>query len=180
MPAPTPIHAHRTHHPALQSIGLAGRLMLQIIGIGLRGLLFAGAHRLLPPAIRVISPGFLACSALFFVAAWLRHGLAGQEHGVQVMWGAGLAYAALMLVSLSQRMSECTLCLCISVAADLLAVALERVGVPSMGSEPVRTVLLVWPLAAVFVAPAQQMRWNALVINAARGRLDLDDNERGD
>ena len=43
----------------------------------------------------MISPGFLACSALFFVAAWLRHGLAGQEHGVQVMWGAGLAYAAL-------------------------------------------------------------------------------------
>jgi len=71
------------------------------------------------------------------------------------MWGAGLAYAALMLVSLSQRMSECTLCLCISVAADLLAVALERVGVPSMGSEPVRTVLLVWPLAAVFVALVQ-------------------------
>ncbi|HNW63684.1 MAG TPA: hypothetical protein PKJ32_11825 [Piscinibacter sp.] len=155
MPAPTPIRAHRTHHPALQSIGLAGRLMLQIVGIGLRGLLFAGAHRLLPPAIRVISPGFLACSALFFVAAWLRHGLAGQEHGVQVMWGAGLAYAALMLVSLSQRMSECTLCLCISVAADLLAVALERVGVPSMGSEPMRTVLLVWPLAAVFVALVQ-------------------------
>jgi len=155
MPAPTPIRAHRTHHPALQSIGLAGRLMLQIVGIGLRGLLFAGAHRLLPPAIRVISPGFLACSVMFFVAAWLRHGLAGQEHGVQVMWGAGLAYAALMLVSLSQRMSECTLCLCISVAADLLAVALERVGVPSMGSEPMRTVLLVWPLAAVFVALVQ-------------------------
>ena len=31
-----------------------------------------------------------------------------------------------------------------------------------------------------FATPAQQMRWNALVINAARGRLDLEDNERGD
>ena len=80
MPAPTPIHAHRTHHPALQSIGLAGRLMLQIIGIGLRGLLFAGAHRLLPPAIRVISPGFLACSALFFVAAWRGRSACARRH----------------------------------------------------------------------------------------------------
>jgi hypothetical protein len=155
MPAPTPIRAQRTQHLALQSIGLAGRLMLQILGIGLRGMLFARAHRALPAAIRVLSPGFLACSVMFFVAAWLRHGLAGQEHGVQVMWGAGLAYAALMLVSLSQRMAECTLCLCISVAADLLAAALERLGAPSLGSESVRTVLLVWPLAAVFVALVQ-------------------------
>jgi hypothetical protein len=92
---------------------------------------------------------------MFFVAAWLRHGLAGQEHGVQVMWGAGLAYAALMLVSLSQRMAECTLCLCISVATDLLAAVLVRVATPSMGGESVHTVLLVWPLAAVFVALVQ-------------------------
>jgi hypothetical protein len=31
-----------------------------------------------------------------------------------------------------------------------------------------------------FATPAQQMRWNALVVNAARGRLDIEDNERGD
>jgi hypothetical protein len=28
--------------------------------------------------------------------------------------------------------------------------------------------------------PAQQQRWNALVVNAARGRIDAEDNERGD
>ncbi len=155
MPAPTPIRAHRTQHLALQPIGLAGRLMLQIVGIGLRGLLFAGAHRSLPPSIRVLSPGFLACSALFFVAAWLRHGVAGHEPGAQVLFGAGLAYAALMLVSLTQRMAECTLCLCISLAADLLAAALAGAGVLTMDHEIVRTVLLVWPLAAVFVALVQ-------------------------
>lgn len=27
---------------------------------------------------------------------------------------------------------------------------------------------------------AQRRRWNALVVNAARGRLDVEDNERGD
>jgi hypothetical protein len=31
-----------------------------------------------------------------------------------------------------------------------------------------------------YATPAQQMHWNALVINAARGRLDIEDNERGD
>jgi hypothetical protein len=31
-----------------------------------------------------------------------------------------------------------------------------------------------------FATPAQQKRWNALVVNAARGRLDIEDNERGD
>jgi hypothetical protein len=50
MPAQTPIRAQRTQHLALQSIGLAGRLMLQILGIGLRGMLFARAHRALPAA----------------------------------------------------------------------------------------------------------------------------------
>lgn len=28
--------------------------------------------------------------------------------------------------------------------------------------------------------PAQQRRWNALVVNAARSRIDVEDNERGD
>lgn len=28
--------------------------------------------------------------------------------------------------------------------------------------------------------PGQQQRWNALAVNAARGRLDFADNERGD
>ena len=28
--------------------------------------------------------------------------------------------------------------------------------------------------------PAQQQRWNALVVNAARSRIDVEDNERGD
>lgn len=28
--------------------------------------------------------------------------------------------------------------------------------------------------------PAQQRRWSALMINAARSRIDVDDNERGD
>lgn len=28
--------------------------------------------------------------------------------------------------------------------------------------------------------PAQQRRWNALTINAARNRIDIEDNERGD
>lgn len=31
-----------------------------------------------------------------------------------------------------------------------------------------------------YATPAQQMRWNALVVNAARGRLDIEDSERGD
>lgn len=31
-----------------------------------------------------------------------------------------------------------------------------------------------------YATPAQQMRWNALVINAARGRPDIEDSERGD
>lgn len=155
MPAQTPIRARRTQHLALQSVGLAGRLMLQIVGIGVRGLLFAGAHRALPPSIRVFSPGFLACSVMFFVAAWLRHGLAGQESGLAVLFGAGLAYAALMLVSLSRRMAECTLCLCIAVASDLLAAALVRVGAPQLVGEFASAVLLVWPLAAVFVALVQ-------------------------
>lgn len=28
--------------------------------------------------------------------------------------------------------------------------------------------------------PAQKRRWNALVVNAARSRIDVEDNERGD
>lgn len=155
MPAQTPIRARRSQHLALQSVVLAGRLMLQIVGIGLRGLLFAGAHRALPPSIRGFSPGFLACSVMFFGAAWLRHGLAGHESGLPVLMGAGLAYAALMLVSLSRRIAECTLCLCIAVASDLLAAALAGVGAPQMFGEFASGVLLVWPLAAVFVALVQ-------------------------
>lgn len=31
-----------------------------------------------------------------------------------------------------------------------------------------------------FATPAQQMRWNALIVNAARSRLDIEDSERGD
>jgi uncharacterized membrane protein len=155
MPAQTPIRAHRTLQLALQSLVLAGRLMLEILGIGLRGLMFAGAHRSLPPSVRMFSPGFMACSAMFFLAAWMRHGLAGHESGVAVLFGAGLAYAALMVISLSHRVAEFTLCLCISVAADLLAAGLLRVGSPSMDSEFGRTTLLVWPLAAVFVALIQ-------------------------
>jgi hypothetical protein len=150
MPAQPPIRTHHAPHTALQSIGLAGRLLLQILCIGVRGLCFAGAHRALPPSIRLCSPGFMVCSAMFFVAAWLRHGLAGHESAVQVLGGAGLAYAALMLVSLSRRMAEFTLCLCISVAADLLATALG--GWLPLDGTLKGDVLLAWPLAAVFVA----------------------------
>jgi len=148
MPAtPTP----PTPRAARQAAGLALRLLLQILTIGLRGLTFAAAHRNLPPSIGLRSPGFLACSAMFFAAAWLRHGLAGHEPAAQVLLGAGLVYAVLMLVSLAQRMAEFTLCLCISIAADLLATALS-VGGFWPASDLARDALLAWPLAAVLVA----------------------------
>lgn len=151
MPAQPPIP---THSRTLQALTQVARLVLQIIAIGVRGLLFAGAHRRLPPSIRLRSPGFMACSAVFFVAAWLRHGLAGHELAWPVLLGAGLTFAALLVVSLAQRMAEFTLCLCISAAADLLATALSLSGLPMHG--PIaRNLMLAWPLAAVLVALVQ-------------------------
>jgi hypothetical protein len=147
-PTPTP-------HAARPAIEMALRLLGQILAIGLRGLLFAGSHRGLPPTIRLCSPGFLACSAMFFAAAWLRHGLAGHEPVVQVLLGAALVYAVLMLVSLSQRMADFTLCLCISIAIDLLATALALGGAVSPADTLARDLLLAWPLAAILVALVQ-------------------------
>jgi hypothetical protein len=146
------LHPIPPHHAARAALALAGRLLLQILAIGVRGLLFAGAHRALPPTIRVRSPGIVACSALFFVAAWLRHGVAGHEPAAAVVLGAGLVYGLLMLVSLSQRMAEFTLCLCISIAADLLATALALGGAVSLADAMARDVMLAWPLAAILVA----------------------------
>jgi hypothetical protein len=144
-----------THHAARPALLLAGRLLLQILAIGLRGLLFSGAHRALPTTIRLRSPGLLACSAMFFVAAWLRHGLAGHEPAAQVLLGAGLVYAVLMLVSLAQRMAEFTLCLCITIAADLLAAGVALASGVSLADAMARDVLLAWHLGAILVALVQ-------------------------
>jgi uncharacterized membrane protein len=152
MAAPSP---HPTQLSTRLAAALAARLVLQILVIGLRGLLFAGAHRALPATIRLRSPGVVACSAMFFVAAWLRHGLAGHEPAAQVLFGAGLVYAALMIVSLSQRMAEFALCLCITIAADLLAAAAALLGGVSLADTMPRDVLLAWPLAAILVALVQ-------------------------
>ena len=143
---------HHPRHAAARHLTLALRLAVQIVTIGLRGLLFLAAHRALPAAVRLRSPGFAACSAMFFAAAALRHGLAGNEQVASVLLGTTLAYAALWLVSLGGRTREFVLCLCISVAVDLLATALALgAGLP-LDSAAVRDVLLAWPLAAVFVA----------------------------
>ncbi len=152
MAAPSP---HPTQLSTRHAAALAGRLVLQILVIGLRGLLFASAHRALPTTIRLRSPGVVACSAMFFVAAWLRHGLAGHEPAAQVLLGAGLVYAVLMIVSLSQRMAEFALCLCITIAADLLAAAAALLGGVSLVDAMPRDVLLAWPLAAILVALVQ-------------------------
>lgn len=149
MPAQTPIP---TRLAARHAVSLAVRLLLQILAIGLRGLLFAGAHRRLPSSIRLRSPGFLACSAMFFVAAWLRHGVAGHEPAILVLAGAGLVYAVLMVVSLAQRLAEFTLCLCISIAADLLATVLVLGAGVSLEGSVMFDVLQAWLLAAVLVA----------------------------
>lgn len=152
MPAQPPIP---THSRTLQALTQVARLVLQIIAIGVRGLLFAGAHRRLPPSIRLRSPGFMACSAVFFVAAWLRHGLAGHELAWPVLLGAGLTFAALLVVSLAQRMAEFTLCLCITIAADLLAAAIALLGDVSLADAMTRDALLAWPLVAILVALVQ-------------------------
>jgi hypothetical protein len=149
MPAQTPIP---TRLAARHALSLAARLLLQILAIGLHGLLFVGAHRRLPSSIRLRSPGFLACSAMFFIAAWLRHGMAGHEPAVAVLLGAGLIYAVLLLVSMSQRLAEFTLCLCISIAADLLATALTLGAGISPADAVTLDVLHAWTLAAVLVA----------------------------
>ena len=149
MTAQTPIP---TRLAARHAVALTARLLLQLLAIGVRGLLFAGAHRRLPSSIRLRSPGFLACSAEFFVAAWLRHGMAGHEPAVAVLLGAGLIYAVLLLVSMSQRLAEFTLCLCISIAADLIAAALAAVAGISLADAVTLDVVQAWTLAAVLVA----------------------------
>jgi len=146
-PIPSLAPSSRTTPPLL-----LWRLAALIVRTGWLALQFRPAHRLLPARVRIGSSGVRLCAAMFFAAAWLRHALVGGHPPERVLAAAALAFGVLLLVSLRGRALELVLCLCISVATDLLVAGLALAGLTDLDGETARSLLAGWQLMAVFVA----------------------------
>ncbi|WP_372524415.1 hypothetical protein [Piscinibacter sp.] len=119
------------------------------------GICFCRPHRLLPPKVQIRSAGFCLASAMFVVAAVLRDLVLGGMSMRAAVLATGLSYGVLLLVSMAGWIAEFMLLLCTLSAVDLVASCLALTGFVDLTGEFARSVLLLWGLAAMFIAMVQ-------------------------